>query len=98
MARRAACLALLSAVVLTGVMAAREEGSRPADVSVRVIVTDARGRNVTGLLAADIEISDASQQQKIQTFANASRGPRRIGILLDEYHVSPGPAVPWARV
>lgn len=92
MSRRAAFLALLSVVVSMGVMAAREEGSKPLGVPVRVIVTDARGRHVTGLSAADVEISEGGRLQTVQTFASVAKGPRKIAILLDDYHVSAGPA------
>lgn len=92
MGRRAAFLPLLVVVVSMAVMAAPDETSRPAGVPVRVIVTDARGRHVTGLSAADVEISEGGRLLTVQTFARVATGRRRIAILLDDYHVSAGPA------
>jgi VWFA-related protein len=56
-------------------------------IPLRLVVTDLKGRPVSGLSAADVEIYDGGRRQTLQTFA-APRGPRTFGILLDEYHVA----------
>ena len=69
-----------------------------AQIPVRIVVTDARGRDVKGLSAADVQISEGKQPQKIESLVRASAGPRKIGILLDEYHVAEGASTERAKM
>ena len=88
-------VALVAMTVLCTAPTARgtqEARSAATGVPVRIVVTDARGRQVTGLTAADFEISEAGRLQPVRTLARGDSAPRRIGILLDDYHVSAGPA------
>jgi len=73
------------------VLAAQQDGSSPASIPLRLIVTDAKGHTVPGLKASDIEITEGDRQQKIESIAfTNSKGPRRIALLLDDFHTSPG--------
>lgn len=73
-------------------LSARQRTPAPPGVPLRVVVTDARGRHVAGLSAADVEISEGGRPHPVQSFASGPTGPRNIAILLDDYHVSAGPA------
>lgn len=81
-------VALLLVFVSVAVATAKQELTT-APIPVRIIATDARGRDVKGLTTADVQITEGSREQKIESLARAT-GPRKIGILLDEYHVSEG--------
>ena len=85
-------VAVLLAAAGPNIGVARQPANAPPGVPVRVIVTDTRGRHVTGLSAGDLEISEGGRPQTVQAFASAQKGPRRIAILLDDYHVSAGPS------
>ena len=79
----------VAAVVLASIMA--ETAPRPGDapsIPIRIVVTDSKGRHVTGLSAADIEVREAGQPRPVRAFSAADRRPRTLGILLDDYHVS----------
>ncbi len=79
---------LTSAVLQAG---SQQPTTEPAPVPLRVIVTDARGRTVPGLTAADIQVTEGAQQQKVESIAFVnSKAPRRIAILLDDFHTSAG--------
>jgi VWFA-related protein len=72
-------------------LAAQQPGPEPAPIPLRLIVTDARGHGVPGLTAADIEVVEGTRPQKIESIAfTNSKGPRRVAILLDDYHTSAG--------
>jgi VWFA-related protein len=71
--------------------ASQQPPAEPAPIPLRLIVTDARGRSVPGLTAADIDITEGTRQQKVESISFRDvKGPRRIAILLDDYHTSPG--------
>ena len=93
---RARVVALL--LVLGGVGVAGTQEPTTAQIPIRIVATDLRGRDVKNLTPADIEISEASGTQKVQSLVRVSPGPRKIGILLDEYHVSDGEAAQRASV
>ncbi|MCC7418016.1 MAG: VWA domain-containing protein [Acidobacteria bacterium] len=69
----------------------------PADNTVRMDarVTDARGRPLPGLGAADFELREDGTPQSIGAvrFVRASDQPRVVGIYLDEYHLTESAAV-----
>lgn len=85
-------LALLLAFGCVAVVGARQEPTT-AQIPLRIVVSDPRGRDVKGLSAADLEITEASREHKIESLSRVAAGPRKIAILLDEYHVSEGAAV-----
>lgn len=89
-------LALLLAFGCVAVAGAKQEPTT-AQIPLRIVVSDPRGRDVKGLTPADLEITEASRELKIESLSRAISGPRKIGILLDEYHVSDGASVGRAR-
>jgi VWFA-related protein len=82
-------------LALGSVAAAAPQEPVTGRVPLRIIATDARGRDVKGLSASDLEITEGAQALEIESLTTGT-GPRKIGILLDEYHVSEG--TPSARV
>ena len=80
--------ALLLVLGAVAVASARQELTT-AQIPVRLVATDARGRDVKPLTPADVQITEGTREQKIESLVRAA-GPRKIGILLDEYHVSEG--------
>src|SRR5688572_20113293 len=93
---RGRALALLLAFGCVAVAGARQEPTT-AQIPLRIVVSDPRGRDVKGLTPADLEITEASRELKIESFSRTVTGPRKIAILLDEYHVSEGASVQRAR-
>ena len=80
-------------LVIGWVAAASTQEPTTAQIQIRIVATDSKGRDVKNLTAADIEISEGSGTQKIESLVRVTPGPRRIGILLDEYHVADGESV-----
>src|SRR5688572_30502253 len=94
MARRPIVRAAVVALTVTLSPAAR--GAEPrASVPVPLVVTDARGRSIPNLQAADFEIIENGEARQISSVQFHGPGPRHLTLLLDEYHVTPGP--PAAR-
>ena len=92
-AERAAPHAVLVGVValiasVTSAVSSSELEPTTGDIPIRIVVTDASGRGVRGLSAADVEIYESGRPQTLQTFAAVKSGPRTFGLLLDDYHVS----------
>lgn len=91
-AARPALPALLVVVALTAGVTSPVSSSElepsTGDIPIRIVVTDSSGRRVSGLSAADVEIYESGHQQTLRTFAAVKSGPRTLGILLDDYHVS----------
>ena len=84
-------LLLLAGAVLAGAgpsLSGHAPEGAAGDIPIRIVVTDSRGRAVSGLSAADVEISESGRPQTLQTFAAVKSGPRTFGFLLDDYHVS----------
>ena len=88
---RARVVALM--LVFGSVAVATTQEPTTAQIPVRIVATDAKGRDIKNLTPADVEISEGTTGQKIQSLVRASAGPRKIGILLDEYHVAEGESV-----
>jgi VWFA-related protein len=80
-------------LVFGSVAVATTQEPTTAQIPVRIVATDAKGRDVKNLTPADVEISEGNTGQKIQSLVRAGAGPRKIGILLDEYHVADGEPV-----
>ena len=87
-------LVVAACVVLQAGMGARQ--TPPAPVNVRLIATDARGQGVA-VTAKDVAVSVGSRVQEILSLTRVTAARRNVGILLDEYHVSPGASTERAR-
>ena len=85
-ARVAAVLALLLA------QAQPQTPAPPAPAPIRITATvlSADGRPARDLQARDVELREDGVVQPILSVEPRAPGPRRIAVLLDEFHVSPG--------
>ena len=81
MSYRASLVALV--VAATAVVAA----DTPERVRISTVVTDARGKAVTGLTVKDFELREDGVIQQLVSVEARRPEPRRIAILLDEFHV-----------
>ena len=61
---------------------------RPRPVYVTAIVTDRQGRPMTGLSLKDFEVRDDDVVQQIESVEARAVQPRRLALLLDEFHVA----------
>jgi VWFA-related protein len=59
----------------------------PEHVRIATVVTDRQGRTVSGLTLKDFELREDGVVQKIDSVETRAQAPRRIAILLDEFHV-----------
>src|SRR5437762_2475704 len=57
-------------------------------VRVAAVVTDRQGRLITGLTAKDFEVSDDGVVQRLESVEARKAQPRRLALLLDEFHVA----------
>ena len=73
--------ALLAAVMLAPLAAETER------VRISTFVTDRQGKAVAGLTVKDFEIREDGVVQKIVAVESRQPEPRRLAILLDEFHV-----------
>ena len=74
----------------------RAEPTRPL-VSFPLFVSDGRGEAVRNLRAPEIEIAEGGTAHKVASIVFRGGGSRRVGLFLDEYHVSPGASTERAR-
>ena len=91
---RLAAAVAVTCALLTGATGARQ-GVAPR-VNVRVIATDAKGRSVP-VTAKDVSVSIGSLTQELLSLTRVTSVPRNIGLLLDEYHLSPGESTERTR-
>ena len=61
-------------------------------VRISTFVTDRQGRPVTGLTLKDFEVLEDGVVQKLTAVESRRPAPRRLAILLDEFHVDPADA------
>ena len=87
--RRLLFTTLLALTVLATLRAA------PEPVRISTIVTDRQGKPVTGLTVRDFELREDGTVQKLVSVESRTPAPRRLAILLDEFHVD---AADTARV
>lgn len=76
----AAWLAVIAAVPLSAV---------PDGVRITTVVTDRAGKPVLGLSLKDFELREDGVVQKLLAVEPRRPEPRRIAILLDEFHIQP---------
>jgi VWFA-related protein len=89
MARR--LIVRAAVVALTATLSPAARGAEPrAPVPVPLVVTDARGRSIPNLQAADVEITENGEARQISSLQFHGPAPRHLALLLDEYHVTPG--------
>jgi VWFA-related protein len=60
----------------------------PDNVRISTTVTDRQGKPVTGLTVKDFELREDGVVQKLLSVESRRPEPRRIAILLDEFHVA----------
>jgi VWFA-related protein len=60
----------------------------PEGVRISTLVTDRQGRPVSGLTIKDFELRDDGVVQKLLSVDARKPAPRRLAIILDEFHVS----------
>ncbi len=82
-------MSIRAAVAILLLTAFAPEGDAPERVRVSTIVTDRHGKALGGLTARDFEIREDGLVQKLVTVEARHPAPRRIAILLDEFHVDP---------
>ena len=75
--------ALLTLVLLAPLTAA------PDPVRISTFVTDRQGKPLTGLTAKDFELREDGVLQALIAVESRKPEPRRLAILLDEFHVNP---------
>src|SRR5437773_2577559 len=61
----------------------------PDSVRISTMVTDRAGKPVMGLTLKDFELREDGVVQKLVAVEPHRAEPRRIAILLDEFHVEP---------
>jgi VWFA-related protein len=72
-------------------LAARHEDP-PERVRISTLVTDRQGKPVTGLALKDFELREDGVVQKLIAVEARRPEPRRIAIVLDEFHIGPDDA------
>ena len=60
----------------------------PKPVRISVTVADKLGRAIAGLTAKDFQLRDDDVAQRLESADARAAQPRRVAILLDEFHVS----------
>ena len=80
-----AALLLLAGTVLFGASAEQ--------VRITTVVTDRQGNPVAGLSLKDFEVREDGVVQKLVAVESRKPEPRRLAILLDEFHVDPTDSV-----
>ena len=79
--------ALLILLLATGALAAASD--TPERVRISTVVTDRLGKPVTGLSAKDFELREDGVVQQLVSVEARRPEPRRLAILLDEFHIAP---------
>ncbi len=66
-------------------------------VTLDVVVTDAKSQPIKDLRPGDLELTDAGETRTVEAVRLQQGGGRTIGIFLDEFHVRAGDATNRAR-
>jgi VWFA-related protein len=75
--------------VLLAVVATASLRAVPETVRISTVVTDRAGKPVMGLALKDFELREDGVLQKLVAVEARRPAPRRIAILLDEFHIMP---------
>jgi VWFA-related protein len=78
-----------SIVLLLSMLAAAPLCAVPDGVRISTMVTDRSGKPVMGLTVKDFELREDGVVQKLVAVESRRPEPRRLAILLDEFHVRP---------
>jgi VWFA-related protein len=68
-------------------------GAAPEPVRISAIVTSKDGKPLAGLTIKDFELREDGVLQKLTSVESRKPAPRRLAILLDEFHVDPADSV-----
>lgn len=74
-------------LLVAGVLVAASDA--PEKVRINTIVTDRQGRPLNGLTSRDFELKEDGVVQKLISVEPRRPEPRRVAILLDEFHIAP---------
>ena len=76
-------------VVILATCALAAASDTPERVRISTVVTDKLGKPVTGLTVKDFELLEDGAVQQLVSVEARRPEPRRLAILLDEFHISP---------
>ena len=68
-------------------------GAVPDNVRISTVVTDSQGKPIAGLTLKDFELREDGVVQKLISVESRRPEPRRLAILMDEFHVDPADTV-----
>ena len=71
-----------------GIAALALAAAAPEGVRISTLVTDRQGKPVSGLTIKDFELREDGVVQKLLSVEARKPAPRRLAIILDEFHVS----------
>ena len=77
----------LPSIALLFVISLAAVPATPDPVRISTIVTDRQGKAVSGLTVKDFELHEDGVMQKLISVESRRPEPRRLAILLDEFHV-----------
>jgi VWFA-related protein len=88
--RLAPLFVVASIATITGMAALALAAAAPDGVRISTLVTDRQGRPVSGLTIKDFELREDGVVQKLVAVEARTPAPRRLAIVLDEFHVQGG--------
>jgi len=97
MRRVGVAIGVASLTVSLVVPAARSAHAADEQVTLDIVVTDARSRPIKDLQPGDLELIDAGETRTVEAVRLQEGGGRIIGIFLDEFHVRAGETTIRAR-
>ena len=90
MRRLGVAIGVASLAVSLVVPTLRSAYAADEQVTLDVVVTDAKSQPITDLRPGDLELTDAGETRTVDAVRLQQDGGRIIGIFLDEFHVTPG--------
>src|SRR4029079_17667747 len=81
-------------VSMFGIAALALAAAAPDGVRISTLVTDRQGKPVPGLTIKDFELREDGVVQKLLSVDARKPAPRRLAIILDEFHVSGDDSAP----
>jgi VWFA-related protein len=97
MRRLGVAIGVASLAVSLVVPTLRSAYAADEQVTLDVVVTDAKSQPITDLRPGDLELTDAGETRTVDAVRLQQDGGRIIGIFLDEFHVRAGDATNRAR-